>query len=142
MVQPGTAFVFGESGAEETHLAHGEDRRAIETLMAEIVAHAGKKLCLAETARIVAHHALFFGERLVEKKRIGPIERRICHVLPPFTPDLRETSRRRPCRCDRRQSNDGCALARSRSAHRERRLPAVPEGRSYRPPRRKPPALS
>ena len=52
MRKTGAALAFGQRRAEEAQLAHAADDGAIETLVAEIVAHARRELLVAKAPRL------------------------------------------------------------------------------------------
>ena len=74
IVQFGAAVLRGDGGAEQAEFAHFTKYRRIGFFMPEGFGHARQQFVLAIRIRGFAHHALVFGELLVQQQGIVPME--------------------------------------------------------------------
>ncbi|MCY1436521.1 hypothetical protein D9M71_526500 [compost metagenome] len=74
VVQAAAAVGFRDGGAEQAGLAHLAEDRRVGLFMAEGFEDARGQLVGGELLGAVTHHALFFGELLVQQQRVDPVE--------------------------------------------------------------------
>lgn len=66
IVQATATVGFGNGRTEQAGFAHFAEDLRIGLLMTEGFQHAGRQLVIGELLSAVAHHALFFGQLLIE----------------------------------------------------------------------------
>ncbi|MGY4297708.1 hypothetical protein ACVWXN_005803 [Bradyrhizobium sp. i1.4.4] len=88
----GTAIFLRQRNADQAELAHLVEDLAVGLLLEIRLGDARQQLVLGIGARGVAHHALVFGELLVEQERIVPLERSRSRLVLGLRAHAHETS--------------------------------------------------
>ena len=94
IVHAGAAVGFRDGGAEQAQLAHFAEDFRVGFLMAEGFQDTRRQLVLGVLLGGLAHHALVFGELLVQQQRAGPIKGSVlCHGIRPLHSGLSPAGR-------------------------------------------------
>ena len=74
VVQTTATVLLRDHRPQQTGLAHLTENSGVCLFMTEGFEHAGSQLVLSKLLGAVTHHALFFGELLIQQQWIDPVE--------------------------------------------------------------------
>jgi len=81
VVQAGAAVFGGDGGAQQTQFAHLAEDGRVGFFMSEGLEYTWLQALLAIGGGGFAHHALVFGQLLVQQERVIPLKAGVCHVV-------------------------------------------------------------